>query len=79
LAPDCSRIELATLPEKRDELKLLQAMGSETANVHLGTAGAAPRIVRHLNRQKNDWFTSAVEQMTESVKEDWRAWKKAKS
>lgn len=76
LAPDCSRIELATLPDKRDELKLLHAMGSETANVHLGTAGAAPRIVRHLGRQKSGWFTSAVEEMTEAVKEDWRAWKK---
>ena len=36
LAPDCSRVELAALPKDRDEQKLLQAMGQETANVHVG-------------------------------------------
>src|SRR6185369_13130454 len=40
LAPDCSRIELSALPRERDELRLLHAMGWETANVHLGTAKA---------------------------------------
>jgi hypothetical protein len=53
-------------------------MGSETANVHLGTAGAAPRILRHLNKQKADWFTTAVGEMTESVNEDWQGWKKTR-
>src|SRR5580658_3161071 len=32
LAPDCSRIELSQLPARRDGIKLLHAMGFETAN-----------------------------------------------
>jgi hypothetical protein len=36
LAPDRSRVELTMLPKGRDERKLLEAMGRETANVHLG-------------------------------------------
>jgi hypothetical protein len=76
LAPDCSRIELSTLPATHDELKLLQAMGSEIANIHLGTAGAAHRIIRHLSRQKAGWLNSAVKEATNTVTEDWRAWKK---
>src|SRR5215470_11302474 len=37
LAPDCSRIELWSLPKKRDESQLLWAMAYETANIHLGS------------------------------------------
>src|SRR5450755_1417956 len=40
LAPDCSRIELSALPKERDEMRLLHAMGFETANVHLGSRKA---------------------------------------
>ena len=40
LAPDCSRVELASMPKERDESRLLRAMGFETANVHLGTPRA---------------------------------------
>ena len=41
LAPDCSRIELASLPTKHDAVHLLRSMGFETANVHLGSRTAA--------------------------------------
>jgi hypothetical protein len=44
LAPDCSRVELASMPKERDESRLLRAMGFETANVHLGTPRAAKRF-----------------------------------
>ena len=43
LAPDCSRIELAALPRERDEMRLLYAMGWETANIHLGSV--KPRVL----------------------------------
>ena len=36
------------LPAKRDEERLLYAMGWETANIHLGSARAIPRILRDL-------------------------------
>ncbi len=37
LSPHCSRIELEALGTSRGELRLLEAMGRETANIHLGT------------------------------------------
>src|SRR5262249_28384078 len=44
LAPDCSRIEIATLPKERDEEKLLYAMGREIANMHFGTPRAISAV-----------------------------------
>ena len=43
LSPHCCRIELSVLPKGRDELRLLFAMGWETANIHLGSRSAVKR------------------------------------
>ena len=75
LAPDCSRIELSSLPEERSETELLYAIGWETANVHLGTKDAAPLIKKDLKQRKKDWLQGAAEAMTEATQEDWKAWK----
>ncbi len=77
LSPHCCRIELNVLPRGRDELRLLFAMGWETANIHLGSI-AAPREVRqYLNRLKPNWLSSAAADMAAAVTKDWRDWKKA--
>ena len=44
LAPDCSRVELTALPKGRDEYRLLERMGRETANVHLGSSRVIDRV-----------------------------------
>jgi hypothetical protein len=75
LAPDCSRIELASLPKARDELRLLHAMGWETANIHLGSADAIPAILRHLPRQPADWLQKAAAAMAEATLKDWKDWR----
>ena len=75
LAPDCSRIEMASLPECRDELRLLRAMGAETANVHLGTAKAKV-ILKDLQKRGTDWLHQAAHQMIDAVVEDWEEWRK---
>jgi hypothetical protein len=72
LAPDCSRIELAELPGRRDERKLLRAMGWETANIHLGTRRAA--IDRDLRARPRRWLDEAALRMADAVKRDWRQW-----
>jgi len=77
LSPFCSRIELSALSRSRDEEKLLWGMGRELANVHLGTRGAAPRILRDLERRKAKWLRRAAEAMTAATLRDWKAWKKA--
>ena len=78
LAPFCSRIELAVLPNNRDEIRLLFSMGWETANIHLGTSGARRTISRHLDRLKPVELLSAAKDMAKAVTKDWRAWKEAK-
>jgi uncharacterized protein DUF2252 len=76
LSPHCSRIELNVLPTSRDELRLLSAMGWETANIHLGTVDARKQVRRHLDRLKPNWLFAAAEDMVKAVTRDWRAWKK---
>lgn len=77
LAPDCSRIELATLPRKRDEARLLVAMGWETANVHIGSAGAVAGVGADLASRPKGWLVDASAAMVEAVESDWRVWRKA--
>lgn len=74
LAPDCSRVELASLPKSKDELKLLGAMGLETANIHLGTKGARAKVLADLHRRPGKWLRKATEGMAEATLEDWKAW-----
>jgi hypothetical protein len=76
LSPHCSRIELSTLKAQGEEARLLNAMGWETANVHLGTRSRRKTILRHLQKQKRRWLDEAAEAMSVAVREDWIAWKK---
>jgi hypothetical protein len=75
LAPDCTRVELADLPEGHDESALLHAMGYETANIHLGTKGAQRAIACDLKKRPKDWLHSAVKRMARSVMTDWSDWR----
>jgi len=76
LAPDCSRIELASLRSPDAALRLLHAMGGETANIHLGTPAARKAILRHLDKKKGKWLHHAAEAMLQAVHSDWDIWKK---
>ena len=77
LAPDCSRIELASLPRGHDESRLLWMMGWETANIHLGTPAQRKRILADLGRRKPNWLTKSAGRMSDAVTRDWRKWSKA--
>jgi hypothetical protein len=59
LAPHCSRIELASLRGPDTELRLLRAMGFETANIHLGTPAARKAVLRHIGKQEDKWLHHA--------------------
>ena len=72
LAPDCRGIELETIPDDRDELKLLRAMGWETANLHL--ASGRDRILKDLRRRPSTWLLKSAARMAEAVFRDWRDW-----
>ncbi|MGC1483293.1 MAG: DUF2252 family protein [Candidatus Acidiferrum sp.] len=76
LAPDCSRIELASLMAERDEARLLYSMGWETANMHFGSPQAIPRIKRDLKERKNHWLHKAAKAMCKATTRDWEDWRK---
>lgn len=77
LAPDCSRIELSALPKERDEIRLLHAMGFETANIHLGSA--RPRILRDdLRRRPAGWLMDAAQRMKRAVLRDFKEYAKGR-
>jgi hypothetical protein len=76
LAPDCSRIELASLPASHDEERLLYSMGWETANIHFGTPRAVPSIQRDLAKRRGNWLHKAAKAMLRATERDWRDWKR---
>jgi hypothetical protein len=77
LSPHCCRIELDVLPRSRDDLRLLFAMGWETANIHLGSRSAVKAIRQCLDGLKPNWLSSAATGMAGAITQDWRAWKKS--
>jgi hypothetical protein len=76
LAPDCSRIELASLPARSDEERLLYSMGWETANIHFGTPRAIPTVKRDLAKRPGSWLHKAAKAMLRATERDWRDWKR---
>jgi len=76
LSPHCSRIELRQIKVQGVEMRLLYAMGWETANIHIGTRRSSKLILRHLQKQKAKWLHTASEEMLSAVREDWKVWKK---
>jgi uncharacterized protein (DUF2252 family) len=77
LAPHCSHIELTSLPKERDEMRLLHAIGWETANVHLGSRRSINAVQRHLKGRPAKWLHEAALQMVKATTADWEEWKKA--
>jgi hypothetical protein len=67
---------LAALNAPGAELRLLHAMGWETANIHLGTKSARRLILRDLGKRKQKWLHAATSDMLKAVRSDWEAWKK---
>ncbi len=76
LAPDCCHIEIGTLPNERDEEKLLYYMGWETANIHLGSSKAIPAVRRDLARRKSRWLHKAAKAMLKVTLDDWKVWRR---
>jgi uncharacterized protein (DUF2252 family) len=71
LSPDSNPIEISRLPDKREEDTLLDAMGSEAANVHLGSRRAVKRILKDLGRRKSKWLQSAAKKMAKAIEREW--------
>ncbi len=77
IAPDCSRVELSEIPKKRDEARLLRAMGWETGNVHLGSKAAMAAVKADLKGRTAAWLHRAARAMADAVKADWKDWSRS--
>lgn len=76
LSPDANPIEIEDLSETRDEQVLLQAMGAEAANVHLGTHRQRKKILNDLGRRKAGWLRKAAKEMAQATQRDWRKYRR---
>jgi hypothetical protein len=72
LSPDSNPVTMASLDGKHDELRLLRAMGTETANVHLGTRRHAKAELADLSRRPGRWLWRAAKTMALAVERDWK-------
>jgi uncharacterized protein (DUF2252 family) len=75
VGPDCSRIDLASLPRVRQETALLRAMGWETANIHLGS-GIADQVREHLQSLDRNWVADASDIMAHAIRAAFREWQR---
>jgi hypothetical protein len=72
LSPDSNPIEITDLPRDRDEEILLQAMGTEAANVHSGNKNSVKSILKDLGKRKPNWLRSAAKDMAKAMEHDWK-------
>src|ERR1700687_1037903 len=75
LSPHCSRIELEALGTTKGECRLLEAMGRETANIHVGTEEKRRAILKDLRGRKANWLAGGAQAMADAMEKDWRVWK----
>jgi hypothetical protein len=76
LSPDSNPIDIQTLSRHSDEEILLSAMGSETANIHLGTKRQTAAIMKDLKARKRGWLQDAAVRMAKLLEKDWKRYRK---
>ena len=57
------------------EKRMLQGMGWEAANLHLGTPAVVKNVLADLKSRKKDWLKKAAEKMTDATLKDWGKWR----
>ncbi len=76
LSPDSNPINIKDLPRERDEETLLQAMGTEAANVHIGNIGNPNLVLKDIRRREPDWLRRASKKMARIVMQEWKEYRK---
>lgn len=74
LSPSNSRVELYDLPHEKDILHLLNFMGAETANLHIGSA-SRKRLKKALDAIPPRAFVKTTRELENAVIRDWKDWK----
>jgi hypothetical protein len=76
LSPDSNPIDIQTLPKHSDEETLLTAMGTEAANIHLGTKRQTKNILKDLGAREPGWLQDAAVGMARVLEKDWKRYRK---
>jgi hypothetical protein len=76
LSPDSNPIDIQKLPKHSEEDMLLTAMGSEAANVHLGTKSQINNVLKDLRMRKPGWLQDAGVRMAKVLEKDWKRYRK---
>ena len=76
LSPDSNPIEITEIPEKRNEAELLYAMGSEVANVHLGSKSQIAKVQRDIRSRKNSWLRHSGKEMAAIMEKEWKSYRR---
>jgi len=75
LAPDCSRIELASLSKDRDETRLLYSMGWNRQYAFFDAPSNSP--VKHdLSARRGRWLHKAAKSMLAATTKDCNKWRR---
>jgi len=75
IAPRCSKIELSYVKNSGDQTALIEAMGAETANVHLGSAKVVEAILKDLDQRPKGWLWESAKRMYKVMRADWVEWR----
>jgi hypothetical protein len=78
LGPRSSRIELTGLAAA-DAGRVLEVMGAEVANVHLGTRNVGTAVLADLATRPAGWLADAARNLADLIEDDWAAWTRPKA
>ena len=57
-----------------DEKTLLTAMGTETANIHVGGGTDRQALLSYLQSLPSHWLEHAARETAKSLRDDWKTW-----
>jgi hypothetical protein len=75
LSPNNRKIEVKRQPDELLSMQMLQAMGLELANIHLGTSEARAAVHSDLTKRRSGWLHEAAgvaAKFVISEHEEWR-------
>ncbi len=75
LSPNNRKIEVEKGKSVLFTSDMLQTMGFELANVHLGTADRLDAITQDLAKRKRGWLTTNAKRMSDAITQDFKDWK----
>ncbi len=76
LSPNTRKIEIEDEPHVLLDPRMLQTMGRDLANIHLGTGDHRRAIERDLAKRKNSWLQRATAAAVKLVEDDFKQWRR---